>query len=104
MDQPPLIIRLGGPLNRWRQPKVFMSGSMKLADANDWIEIVCSKCERHGRLRRDSLLRKYPGSTAMPDLLNLLAEPCPRLKSAFSDRCGARYAKQATAPGAASGP
>lgn len=67
-----------------------MAGSLTVTTfPHDPINILCRKCERHGRYRRQSLINKFGPHASMPDELAELAS-CPRRGSA-SDPCCAIY-------------
>jgi hypothetical protein len=53
------------------------------------IRLVCSRCERKGQYRKQTLLAEYGPDVTMPDLLHLIAK-CPR-HGDLSKPCGARY-------------
>jgi len=53
--------------------------------------IVCRKCGRSGRYRKETLLRRFGPDMPLPTVLTKLAD-CPRFGS-FSDNCGAVYAE-----------
>ncbi len=51
--------------------------------------IHCPKCGREGRYKREALLTRFGPDTALPDVLNALAD-CPRRRN-MSDPCAAVY-------------
>lgn len=53
--------------------------------------IVCPKCGRYGRYRKETLLARFGPDESLPHVLNLIAN-CPRFGS-FGDSCGAVYSE-----------
>lgn len=68
------------------------AGSITLADVaakSQSLNIACSRCERAGRYRLDSLIALHGADFGIPILLDVLAADCPRLNSvSMYDRCG----------------
>lgn len=67
---------------------------MVLADYPfDVVNVSCRKCDRRGRYRKQTLVAKYGGAIAMPDLRWEIAADCSRaLKQRFgTDPCGIVY-------------
>jgi hypothetical protein len=50
---------------------------------------VCSRCDRKGQYRKETLLDLYGPDVTMPDLLHLIAK-CER-HGKLGDPCGIRY-------------
>lgn len=56
----------------------------------DWIDIVCTKCERQGRYLVHKLATERP-SLRIPDWIGELTADCPRRNApGLADPCGAR--------------
>ena len=55
------------------------------------VQLVCDKCGRQGRYRKATLIDKYGGDVALPDLLRLIADDCPKKATHGSDLCGVHY-------------
>lgn len=53
--------------------------------------IVCRKCGRFGRYRKETLLARFGPDEPLPHVLNLIAN-CPK-RGSFSDNCGAVYSE-----------
>jgi hypothetical protein len=57
----------------------------------DVLRVECEKCGRAGQYRVDRLLRQLGRDAKLTDWLYDLTKDCPRkLKSSYSDPCGAR--------------
>jgi hypothetical protein len=68
-------------------------GAYSLRDLpGPYVELACSKCERHGRLRRDKLMAQYGAEIGLPDLRGKLARAskCERVGNMYDAR-GAHY-------------
>jgi hypothetical protein len=51
------------------------------------LEIMCSRCDRRGRLRVDQLIAQY-GDAELPELRLILAGDCPKAEVvSISDQC-----------------
>jgi hypothetical protein len=51
--------------------------------------VGCSRCDRAGRYRLDTLIGRHGPEFGIPALLRLLSEDCPKRKSVnMYDRCG----------------
>ena len=65
-------------------------GSVTLGDLVGRIamlEIMCSRCERRGRLQVDRLIEQY-GDAELPELRLILAGDCPKAAVvSISDQC-----------------
>jgi hypothetical protein len=60
------------------------SGSIMLANVakqTDELAIACSKCDRTGRYRPQTLIRRYGPQFAISDLLGTLSVGCPMRES-----------------------
>jgi hypothetical protein len=68
-------------------------GSITLGDLLgrvDWLDIVCVKCERHGRYRVHTLVPQRGLDCRIPDWVNDITCDCPRRRSpALADAGGA---------------
>jgi len=53
------------------------------------VRLVCSRCERRGQYRKETLLAEYGPDVTMPDLLHLIAR-CHRHEG-LGTACGVRY-------------
>ena len=53
------------------------------------VRLVCSRCDRKGQYRKDTLLVIYGAAVTMPDLRHLIAK-CER-HGKHGDACGIRY-------------
>ena len=53
------------------------------------VRVVCSRCDRKGQYRNETLLALYGADVTMPDLLHLIAK-CERHVD-MSSPCGVRY-------------
>ena len=50
-------------------------GSYSLRDLpGPYVELACSKCERHGSLRRDKLIEEYGADIVLPKVLLALRQ------------------------------
>ncbi len=67
------------------------SGSITLGEAAEHTEVLtvaCSRCERVGKYRPETLIARGE-DFGIPDLLRMLSDDCPKRKSvAIYDRCG----------------
>jgi hypothetical protein len=68
------------------------SGSISLAQVaahTAGLAIACSRCDRAGRYRLDTLLARHGGDFGIPELLRLLSADCPKRHSLGAyDLCG----------------
>ena len=56
------------------------------------LDVARSKCERPGRLSVAKLIAQHGADMRLPDLREVLAGDCPRVRSAsVVDRCGVHY-------------
>jgi hypothetical protein len=54
----------------------------------EMLEVVCSRCDRGGRLSLRRLAKQYDSSTSMALVLADLTADCPRRKApSWTDRC-----------------
>jgi hypothetical protein len=71
------------------------SGAVTLGDVAGklpMLDVACSKCDRRGRLSIAELIAERGADMRLPDLREILAGDCPRVRAAsVVDRCGARY-------------
>ena len=71
-------------------------GSVTLGDLAGRIallEVVCSRCERRGRMRVERLIEQY-GDMELPELGLILAGDCPKAAVvSISDRCDVFFPK-----------
>jgi hypothetical protein len=53
-----------------------------------WVEVRCSRCDRHGRLHLGRLIAQHGADAAGPDVLRALVGDCPK-RETFNphDRC-----------------
>jgi hypothetical protein len=67
-------------------------GSITLADVAERTAVLivgCSKCERAGRYRLDTLIARHGSDFGIPTLLAQLSEDCPKRQETTSyNRCG----------------
>jgi hypothetical protein len=59
----------------------------------DVVRLACSKCDRRGQYRKAALIKRYGGSTKLPDLLAEIAR-CAKAGS-MSDGCGVYFVELA---------
>lgn len=55
------------------------------------IEVACEKCDRRGRYRKSSLLKKFGPTMVLPDVLAELSANCNLRDSLGNNGCGAYY-------------
>jgi hypothetical protein len=71
------------------------SGAVTLGDLARhlaMLDVGCRKCERRGRYKVSNLIAKYGPELALPDLRNILAADCPRMKKiSIYEQCGINY-------------
>ena len=53
------------------------------------MRLICSRCDRKGQYRKETLIDQYGPDITMPDLLHLIAK-CERYGKQ-GDACGIRY-------------
>jgi hypothetical protein len=67
-------------------------GSITLGDVANHtpvLAVACTRCERAGQYRLDTLIARHGKDFGIPDLLRLLSEDCPKRKSiTVYDLCG----------------
>jgi hypothetical protein len=72
--------------------EALMSGSITLgevAERTAVLAVACSRCDRAGRYKLDTLIARYGADFGIPDLLAVLSEDCPKRASVtIYDRCG----------------
>lgn len=54
------------------------------------VRVACTRCDRRGQYRRDTLIATYGADVVTPDLLHLIAK-CER-HGKLGDACGVYYA------------
>jgi hypothetical protein len=68
------------------------SGSITLGEAAKHtavLTVACSRCERVGKYRLETLIARHGEDFGIPDLLRMLSDDCPKRKSVtIYDRCG----------------
>jgi hypothetical protein len=71
------------------------SGAITLGDLRGqfaMLDVACRKCARHGRYKVAGLIAHHGADANLPDLREVLAADCPRMKSgSLSDQCGVYY-------------
>ena len=71
------------------------SGAVTLGDVVGklaMLDVACSKCDRRGRLSVAKLIAEHGADMRLPDLREVLAGDCPRLRAtSYSDRCAVHY-------------
>ena len=71
-------------------PGVIFLG--QVAARLEYLDIACTRCDRHGRLRLDRLLAQHGADMSMPELGRLIAADCPRMVAdKMHDVCGWRF-------------
>jgi len=53
------------------------------------VRLICSRCDRKGQYRKETLINQYGPDVTMPDLRHLIAK-CPR-HGKLGNTCGVRY-------------
>ena len=53
------------------------------------VRVICSRCDRKGQYRKETLIAQYGPDVTMPDLLHLIAK-CER-HGKLGDPCGVGY-------------
>ncbi len=67
-----------------------MSGSLTLAQIaarQPVLEVRCTKCDRRGRYRTETLVERYGADFAGPDLRDRLSADCEKHDAAEYERC-----------------
>jgi hypothetical protein len=68
------------------------SGSITLGEAAEHTAVLtvgCTRCDRAGKYRLETLIARHGADFGIPDLLHLLSEDCPKRKSiTVYDLCG----------------
>lgn len=60
----------------------------EIAARTSMLEVACSRCERRGRYRLDTLIARYGAEGSARDMLPDLKADCPRRNSAsLMERC-----------------
>jgi hypothetical protein len=71
---------------------MLTGGSITLSDVakhTDVLAVACSRCDRAGRYRLDTLIERHGSAFGVPMLLRLLSQDCPKRKSiTVYDICG----------------
>jgi hypothetical protein len=66
------------------------SGSLTLAEyPADLVRLACTRCARRGRYRKDTLIARHGGETALPDLRQVIAQ-CSAAKT-LGTACGVYF-------------
>lgn len=78
------------------------SGAVTLGDIAGrlpMLEVACSRCERRGRLSVARLIEQHGADARLPDLRDILAGDCPRVRAASTyERCQVHYPQLAAGP------
>ena len=67
---------------------------MRLADYPfDVVNVSCGKCDRRGRYKKQTLIERFGGAIAVPDLRWKIAADCPKAidRQLGTDTCGIVY-------------
>ena len=68
------------------------TGSLTLSEhPTATVRLHCGKCDRQGQYRKATLIEKYGGDIALPDLLRLIAADCPKSTARGNDLGGVHY-------------
>ena len=51
------------------------------------IEILCTKCDRHGRMKLSTLIERYGEAFAVPDLRTTLNADCEHASAMSNQQC-----------------
>ena len=51
------------------------------------IEILCTKCDRHGRMKLSTLIERYGADFAVPDLRTKLNAGCEHAHAMINHQC-----------------
>jgi hypothetical protein len=63
------------------------------------LEIRCSRCSRHGRVKLDKLIAEHGADMGLPDLAVRRAADCPKVNATSpADRCFVVYPQLAEKP------
>jgi hypothetical protein len=69
-----------------------MTGALTLAgvaERTDVLVVACSRCDRAGRYRLDTLISRHGPGYGVPELLRALSADCPKRESvSVYDLCG----------------
>lgn len=70
-----------------------MEGSLPtLRDVRGTIlEVECKVCDRHAKLDRAALVKRYGAGIRFVDLRRILALGCERMNAPGGDQCGTRF-------------
>jgi hypothetical protein len=61
----------------------------EVADHTAVLAVACSRCERAGQYRLETLIARHGEDFGIPELLRLLSDDCPKRKSiTVYDLCG----------------
>lgn len=55
----------------------------------EMVRVICSRCDRKGQYRKETLIALHGADVTMPDLLPLIAQCARRID--MSRPCGVRY-------------
>jgi hypothetical protein len=74
----------------------FVSGGVivlgQLAGRLRTLEVACTRCPRHGRLRLSRLIAEHGAGASLPMLRTVFAGDCPRINArSVYDQCGVHY-------------
>jgi hypothetical protein len=79
-------------LSALSEEAILSEGSITLvevAERTAVLAVACSRCERVGRYRLDTLIARHGTDFGIPYLLDVLSADCPKRGSVtFYDRCG----------------
>ena len=73
-----------------------MTGAYTLADVRaDKLELICDRCDRHGKLSVATLIAKYGADALMPDVKNRIARDggCQNVGN-NADICRAKFSRE----------
>jgi hypothetical protein len=77
-------------LNKFHYFSMPQSGALQLKDyPTAMVRLACTRCERRGQFRLDTLIAKYGAETTLPDLRPLIAQ-CER-EGKLGAACGIYY-------------
>ena len=82
---------LTGPAFRYcgRMPRYGANTLEDLPAGVRMVDLVCTRCERHGRLRVDRLIAEHGAGAGLPDVAFAIAKAagCPRFDDVIWRRC-----------------
>jgi hypothetical protein len=83
---------VGKPAAALSDEAMGSSGSITLGEAAEHTAVLtagCTRCDRAGKYRLETLIARHREDFGIPDLLHLLSEDCPKRKSiTVYDLCG----------------